>query len=182
MFKINLLNHPLFVLAAYLLVPLVMNILVACSFHTHTLPVEALVLAVPGAVAVIQWGWAGLLCCVAVGLLIGLPIVGLQRAYLYHKIQALRDGARFQRVFILEEYVIMMTAPWLMGMVVGHLIGSLLVFPPVGGPLIAVNVLWARTLVYPSHRQAYLCARRFAVPQPAPETLLPVTAAETASS
>ncbi len=155
----GILAHPACLLATYLLVPLIINGIVASWLSRTDLMADALVVGVPGAVVVIEWGWTGLAFCLWVGALMGVPVAGLQAAYLKDQLRAVKRGADFDRTFESAEYVLMMTAPWLMGVLVGHLVGSLFIFSPIGGPLIAVNVLWARVFVYAAHMRVYSYGR-----------------------
>jgi len=139
--------HPTVHLLLYLVVPLAINVL--CAVHMKDLfPLGGtLVLRGGGMLFVVSWGWAGLFVCMLLGVLFGLPIAGLQAAYLRSRVARVERGAPVQTLLTLDPWLAG-PWPWLAASVVAFAVGWVWVFPPLGGPLVAVNVMWARTLIY----------------------------------
>ena len=79
--KLNL-RHPVVHLGAYLLVPLVLNAI--CIVNMQELFPEGgtLVVRCSGVLLAFSWGWPGIFLCALLGAGLGMPIAGLQAAYL----------------------------------------------------------------------------------------------------
>lgn len=147
-------GHPAIPLLASLLAPVCIDL--ACALNLGQLsPVnQTLVLRTSGVLVLISWGWAGLLACILFGVLLGLPIAGLQVAYLRAGLARIERGHDVRESLRLESPVLSL-GPWLLMAAVAWLIGWAWVFGVVGASLMAVNVFWARTLVYRAHLLAY---------------------------
>ena len=148
-----LLRHPAWELCAYLLVPLAVDLL-ALLRTPYAAGAPLLVLRVQGLLVAVSWGGAGLLLCVLAGVLVGLPIAGLQTAAWRARLQQVREGADPRQVLRAAPWTTG-ALPWLLTAGAAFLLGYPWLFPPLGGILMAVNVLWARTLVYHPHLLAW---------------------------
>ncbi len=146
--------HPAVHLLAYLLVPVALNLL--CAAHMESLLPQGGVLIVRGGglLFAVAWGWAGLLICVLLGVAFGLPIAGLQGAYLRSRVARVERGEEVNRALKLDPWLAG-PWPWFAAALVAYAVGWFWVFPPLGGPLMAVNVLWARTLIYRPELMVY---------------------------
>ena len=91
---------------------------------------------VPGIMVAISWGTFAAICCMLLGILIGIPAAFLE-AIRY------RYGSRDKGG---PSEIIAIAVPWLLTFAVGDLIGSRWFFPPLAGPLIVVNTLAARAI------------------------------------
>jgi hypothetical protein len=155
----NLLTHPLIHLVGYLLVPVLINTLTILHSDKVLPAGGALMLHGGGVLLAINWGPSGLVLCAFLGVLFGLPIAGMQAAYLSSRLARVDKGADARETLRLDPWL-GGPWPWLVAALVAMAVGWVWVFPPLGGPLLAVNVLWARTLVY--HHEVrvyeYLCA------------------------
>ena len=147
-------HHPAVKLAAYLLLPVSLDI-VSAKYLAYLQPDWSLfIVRGSGMLIAVSWGWAGLLCCVMVGILLGLPVAGLHIAFLRDRLAQLRDGSDVSRVLDGTDSLIITVVPWFLMAAIGYVVGFFWLFPPLGGPLLAVNVLWPRTLVY--HHQLWV--------------------------
>ncbi len=148
------LGHPALPLLACLLVPVCIDLACAINLGQLNPSSQTLVLRASGVLLVISWGWAGLLACILFGVLLGLPIAGLQVAYLRAGLARIERG-RDVRESLRPESLLLGLGPWFLMVGVAWLVGWAWVFGVLGGTLMAVNVLWARTLVYRAHLLAY---------------------------
>ncbi len=148
------LKHPAVYLLAYLLVPLTIDLMTALNL-AHIFPDSRMFVLRTGSLLVaVSWGWVGLFVCILLGILFGLPVAGLQAAYFRSRLLQIREGVDRQEDPDFDPWIGGL-APWLVMVGVVYLVGRAWVFPPIGGILLAVNVLWARSLVYPVHLLAY---------------------------
>jgi hypothetical protein len=139
----------------YLMVPVLINTL--CMLHSDKiLPTSGgtLVLGGGGVMVAIAWGWSGLFLCMFLGALFGVPIAGMQAAYLHSRLARVDRGAEPRDLLKMDPWL-GGPWPWLLTAAVAMAVGWVWVFPPLGGPLLAVNVLWARTLVYHHELRVY---------------------------
>ena len=141
------LPHPAVHLLLYLVVPVTLNVVTAVHMNTLFPSGSTMVFRGSGLLFAVSWGWAGLVLCALLGLLFGLPIAGMQAAYLRSRIRRIERGGDVAAALRLDPWL-GGTWPWLLAALVAYGVGWIWVFPPLGGPLMAVNVLWARTLVY----------------------------------
>lgn len=150
----DLLTHPTVHLLVYLLVPLAINLFCLLKMAELFPRGSTFVLRGGGMLFAVSWGWAGLFTCVFGGVLFGLPIAGFQGAYLRSRLARVRRGAEVRTAL---EYDPWLSGPWpwLLMALVAFGVGWFWVFPPLGGPLLSVNVLWARTLLYRFELQAH---------------------------
>jgi hypothetical protein len=149
-------GHPIVLLAVYLLVPVSLNAAAIALGRNLLIQRHVLVLRLPGVLVGIQWGWAGIVACALVGFTIGVPVAMMQTTCLRDKLRAGRAGTVPCSTFLSARYVLCMTVPWLVAFAAGHLLGDAMAYKPIGGALIASDVLLARVLVYRSHRDAWL--------------------------
>ena len=173
--------HPAMHLLLYLLVPVALNVLCLLNLKSLFPQGSTLILRSGGMLLAVSWGWAGLFMCMILGVLFGLPIAGLQGAYLRSRLARVEKGASPRSALALEPWL-SGPWPWIVAAAVAYAVGWVWVFPPLGGPLLAVNVLWARTLIYRPELLAYEYQRaeeeleREAEPQPADLLHLPHSA------
>ncbi len=147
-------EHPAIKLSAYLLLPLLLDIL-SVKYLAYLHPDSSLfVVRGPGMLMAISWGWAGLLFCILMGILLGLPVAALHIAFLRDRLARLREGGDVSSILDSTDTLIITVAPWFLMAAIGYIIGFFWIFAPLGGPLLAVNVLWPRTLVY--HQQLWI--------------------------
>ena len=108
-----------------------------------------------GILVAISWGWPGMLFCVLTGVVLGLPVAAFSIAFLRRRLAQVSRGADANSTLggPLVKFVLVM--PWFLMAAAAYLATHSWLFPPVGGPLVALNVLWARTLVYRYHLRAY---------------------------
>ena len=148
------LTHPAVHMMAYLLVPLAINAF-AMLHSDKVFPTGGtLVLRTSGVLVAFTWGWAGLFLCAFLGACFGLPIAGLQAAYLHSRLARVSRGQDVRQALALDPWL-GGPWPWLVAAAVAMAVGWVWVFPPMGGPLLAVNVLWARTLLYHHEVRVY---------------------------
>jgi hypothetical protein len=146
--------HPALHLLAYLFVPLAINTL-ALVHSDKVFPTGGtLVLGGGTTLVAISWGWGGLFFCAFLGACFGLPIAGLQAAYLHSRLARVSRGQDVRQALALDPWL-GGPWPWLVAATVAMAVGWVWVFPPIGGPLLAVNVLWARTLLYHHEVRVY---------------------------
>lgn len=150
----SLLRHPAVHLLICLSVPLVIDVLCLFTFSTLLPRGGTLAFGSSDMLIAISWGGAGLFLCIVMGALLGLPIAGLQIAYLRSRLARLAQGEDPRRALALDPMIAGM-APWLLMTGVAWIAARSWVFPPLGGPLVAVNVLWASALVYPLQWQVH---------------------------
>jgi len=148
------LGHPAVPLLACLLVPACIDLACAVNLEQLNPSSQTLVLRASGVLLAVSWGWAGLLACILFGVLLGLPVAGLQVAYLRAGLARIERGHDV-RESLRPESRLLGLWPWLPMVAVAWLVGWVGVFGVLGGTLMAVNVLWARTLVYRAHLLAY---------------------------
>jgi hypothetical protein len=141
-------------LLLYLLVPLAINLICVLKMPELFPLGSTLVLRGGGMLLAVSWGWAGVFTCVLAGVLFGLPIAGLQAAYLRSRLVRIQRGADV-RAALRPDPWLAGPWPWLVAALVAFGVGWFWVFPPLGGPLMSVNVLWARTLLYHPELLAY---------------------------
>jgi len=153
--KPGIYEHPAFKLAAYLLVPLVLDTHLVMFLPYFTPDSPLLMLRTSGMLIAISWGGAGLLFTILIGIGLGLPVAGCQIAFLRDRLARVQRGADVPTVLSSPEVGVITTIPWFAMAAVGYLIGYFWLFPPIGGAVVAVNVLWARTLVYHHHLWVY---------------------------
>ncbi len=138
-------------LLLYFLIPLLINGAAAVSL-AHLNPDSALLLIkLPGVLMGISWGWAGLLLCISLGVMLGLPVAAFQSAYVTHKLAQVAEGADFGAALGNPTSAALINLPWFAAAAVGYVAGYVWLFPPLGGPLIAANILWVRSLLYRQH-------------------------------
>ncbi len=148
-------RHPLLRLLPYLIASLLINGSVVLLL-AHLTPDSALLLIrFPGVLMGISWGWAGLVLCVFVGIVMGLPVVAFQGAYVALKLSQIAQGADFHETLGNRTAEAILIFPWFVAAAVGYVFGYFWVFPPLGGPLIAANILWVRLLLYRQHLWIY---------------------------
>lgn len=146
--KLGLSEHPAIKLAAYLLLPVLIDAHLVV-YLPYVIPDSSLLmLRTSGMLIAISWGWAGLFLCILLGILIGLPVAGFHIAFLRDRLAQVRRGADVPSTLASFEVWAITTMPWFLMAAVAYLVGYFWLFPPVGGAILAVNVLWARTLVY----------------------------------
>lgn len=148
------LGHPAMHLLAYLLVPFSIDVMTVLNL-SHIFPDNRMLVVRTGSLLVaLSWGYLGLLACLLGGLLFGLPIAGLQAAYFRSRLLQIRKGVETGETPNFDPWIGGIV-PWLVMVGVAYLVGRAWVFPPIGGILLAVNVLGAYALVYPAYLLAY---------------------------
>ena len=147
-------EHPALYLSAYLLVPLAVDLVTAQYLHKLLPQGSVFVLRASGLLVAISWGSTGLLFCMLLGLLCGLPVALMQIAYLRSRLELVAAGEEVSVALRTNPWIAQLP-PWLFAAGIAYLLGRLWVFAPQGGILMAVNVLWARTLVYRAHLLVY---------------------------
>ena len=148
-------EHPAFKLAAYLLLPLLLDAHLIMFLPYFTPDASLLMVRTSGMLIAISWGWAGLSFAILVGIGLGLPVAGFQIAFLRDRLARVRRGADVLSTLGSPEVAVILTIPWFVMAAVGYLVGYFWLFPPIGGAIVAINVLWARTLVYHHHLWVY---------------------------
>ena len=148
------LQHPAIHLVLYLVVPVAINAMCVLNMDKLFPTGSTLVLRGSGMLMAVSWGWAGLFLCALLGAGFGLPIAGMQAVYLRSRLARVERGADVRETLRLDPWLVG-GWPWLAALVVAMAVGWVWVFPPLGGPLLAVNALWARTLVYHHELRVY---------------------------
>ena len=149
------LPHPVQHLSLYFVVPLLLNAGMAL-YVTRLTPDSALLLIkLPGFLAGISWGWAGLLLCIVLGVMLGLPIAAFQTAYLRYKLARVAQDGDLPKALCGPTTAAALSLPWLMAAPIAYILGYFWLFPPLGGPLLAANLLWVRVLLYGEHLRVY---------------------------
>ena len=152
--KMGVLEHPTFKLAAYLLLPVLINANVVLCLPNIVPDWSLLMLRSSGVLIAVSWGWSGLLFCMLTGIALGLPVAACHVAFLRHRLARVQRGADVPGTLNGPVVAAITIVPWFLMATVGYLSAHFWLFPPIGGPIVAVNVLWARTLVY--HQQLWV--------------------------
>ena len=150
----------------YLLVPVALDALTVVYLGRINPEFSMLLVRLPGAMMGVCWGWAGFVLCIILGLMLGFPVAGFQSAYLSHRLAEMRRSGNPGPV-LPARTELLINLPWFLAAAVGYLVGYAWLFPPVGGALLAGNVLWMRALLYPQHVQIYRYEQARRSPPPA---------------
>ena len=160
------LGHPAQHLSLYFAVPLLINGATALYLTRLNPDATLLLVRLPGILVGISWGWAGLLLCILLGVMLGLPVAAFQAAYVRCNLAEVTQGTDLPKSLYGPTAALALNLPWLIATPIAYLVGHFWLFPPLGGPLLAANVLWVRVLLYGQHlrihqyQQAYLEQQR----------------------